>query len=155
MKNFIKYSLVVIVIAIAVVVAVHFIKIDYKNSSIEDMKTEMLQVQAKAKLEFEKYHINKDNGLKGEKIENSEYEIVEEGNFYKWTKETLEEVGLMQSLIKEDEYYLINYDTEEVIYVAEDEKHKLSEIEQEETQTDETIEEGETENDGEGEPETE
>ena len=115
----------------------------------------MLQIQAKAKLELEKYHLNKENGLKGEKIENAEFEITEEGNFYKWTKETLEEIGLMQTLIKEDEYYLINYDSEEVIYVTKNEKIKLSEIDKEEKTLNVIEEEGEQANDGEGEPEAE
>lgn len=135
MRNFIKYGLITLAITAAIIVAINFIKIDYKALTNEDIETEMLQIQAKAKVEFEKYHVDKENGLKGEKIDNSEYGIDEEGSFYKWTKDTLDEVGQTQSILKEGEYYLINYDTEEVIYSAgvklEDENvyYKLSEIE--------------------------
>ena len=136
MKHFIKYSLAVIFIIIIIVAAVHIIRNAYKTYTNEEIETEMLQVRAKAQLEFEKYHVDNENGLKGEKIENSEYGIEEEGNFFKWTKETLTELGLEQNLLKDGEYYIVNYDTEEVIYSTgikdEDGKeyHKLSEIEE-------------------------
>ncbi len=129
MKNFIKYTLVVIIIAALVAVATHFMKDEYAKNTNEDLKTEMLQVQAKVRLEFEKFHVNKENGLKGEKIENSEYGIEEDGEFYKWTREILEDEGIIQSKLKEDEFYIVNYNTEEVIFISNDGKFKLSEME--------------------------
>lgn len=118
MKNFIKYSIIVVILVLMVIGAVKFIKNDYRNYTKEDIKTDMLQVRAKARLEFEKYHVNNENGLIGEKIDNAEYGISEEGNFFKWTKDTLSKLGLSENLLKDDEYYIVNYDTEEVIYSA-------------------------------------
>lgn len=35
----------------------------------ENVKTDLLQIQAKAKIVYEKYHVDEANGLAGEKIE--------------------------------------------------------------------------------------
>ena len=35
----------------------------------ENVKTDLLQIQAKAKIIYEKYHVDEANGLAGEKIE--------------------------------------------------------------------------------------
>ena len=116
MRHFIKYTLAVVIIVAIIVTIVHFARTDYKNYTNEEIETEMLQIRAKARLEFEKYHIDNENGLIGEKIVNQEYGIEEEGNFFKWTKEILEKLGLTQNLLKDDEYYIVNYDTEDVIF---------------------------------------
>lgn len=175
MKGFLKWTFVVIILVVAITVAIHFAEDEIDKNTQEDIKTEMLQVQAKAKIVLERYHVNNENLLKGEKMEDASLEeafgITDIANFYKWTEEILKEEGIGEPVVDEGEYYLVNYDTEEVIYSAgiksEDGNvyYKLSEIkklnvqenqEPEEVQKiEETLEEGEVENDGEREPQTE
>ena len=110
----------VILLAIVIVIAIHFMQEEINKNQQEDIKTEMLQVQAKAKIVLEKYNVDNNNGLKGQKMEDKtlqeKYGIEQIENYYKWTKEILAELGLQETLLQEGEYYLVNYDTEEVIY---------------------------------------
>ncbi len=110
----------VILLAIVIVIAIHFMQEEINKNQQEDIKTEMLQVQAKAKIVLEKYNVDNNNGLKGQKMEDKtlqeKYGIEQIENYYKWTKEILAELGLQETILQEGEYYLVNYDTEEVIY---------------------------------------
>ena len=174
MKNLIKWIFIAILIFTCAGILFHFLKADVKKTNNENAETEMLQVQAKVEVEFEKYHVNNENGLKGEKLEEldraEEFGITDLTGYYKWTKEILDEVGLTQSSIKEGEYYLVNYDLNEVIYsegiTMEDGNvfYKLSDIEnskkanilEEQNEVQEQIqEEGENVNEGSGEEQAE
>lgn len=169
MKNFFKWSLIVVVLVIVVIAAIHFAEGEFDKNAKEDVKTEMLQVQAKSKIVLEKYHVDKENGLKGEKMEDAsleeQFNITDISKFYKWTKDTLQEEGIKEPVINENEYYLINYDTEEVVYSAgykaEDGNiyYKLSDIKNIKLEKEETIEKneeiGEVASDGEGDNKTE
>lgn len=121
-KSIIIWILSVVMIALLIIFAIHFLENMVTKESQKDIKTEMLQVQAKAKLVLENHHVNEANGLKGEKIEEEsllESFGVEKGEtYYKWTKDTLQEVGMKEMVLKQEDYYLVNYDTEEVIYSA-------------------------------------
>lgn len=161
MKGFIKWTIVVIILVAAIIFAIHFVEDEFDKHTQEDIKTEMLQVQGKAKIVLERYRVDNNNGLKGEKMEDLSLEeafgITEVTNFYKWSDEVLKEEGITQPILNSDEYYLVNYDTEEVVYSAgykaEDGKiyYKLSDIKNIDIQNEETHEKGEEENDGKGE----
>lgn len=128
----------VAILALVIVFATNYVQKEAKQRNSEDIKTEMLQVQAKAKVVLEKYHVDKNNGLKGEKMEDisleSLYNITNIGDYYKWDTDILNEVGFIETVLKEGDYYLVNYELEEVIYSlgykAEDGNtyYKLSEI---------------------------
>lgn len=118
--SLIIWILGVIVLAIIITSAIQYLVEEVDKKTGEDIKTEMLQVQAKAKIVLEKYHVDKNNGLKGEKQEDISleeiYGISNIGDYYKWNVDTLKEVGLQETILKEDGYYLVNYDTEEIVY---------------------------------------
>ena len=175
MKSIIKWIFLVAIFATIIVLGARTAKEEINKTEQEDEKTEMLIVQGKAKIVFENYHVNNDNGLKGEKMEDTsleeKYGISDIGNFYKWDKNTLIEQGVVEPILKEGEYYLVNYETEEVVYsegyIAEDGSvyYKLSDIKNaankatEEVQNEESQEtpkeEEVTQNDGEGTNKTE
>ncbi len=128
---------VVLIIAI-VIFGSRLFKEELKKENDEDIKTQMLQVQAKAKVIFEKYHVDNNNGLKGTQMTQDEmdekFNATEAEKYYKWNQEILNEIGLSDIQLEEGEYFLVNYETEEVIYslgltTKEDETYyKLSEI---------------------------
>lgn len=165
MKQTIKWAMIALALCALVIITERFIKDEVNKNIHEDIKTEMLQVQAKAKIILENYHVDNENGLEGEKMEDTsleeKFKISNISNYYKWTKETLGNIGLTDTLLKTDEYYLVNYEIEDVVYVTKngDEYYKLSEIkksdEQKENWEEENhttkIEEGENDKDeGEG-----
>ena len=111
----------IVVLTIIIVVVVNFIQNQVDKNTIETVETDMLRIQAKAKIVFEQYHIDKEKGLAGEKIEDiedyKEFGLEENQNYFKWGKNVLEEQNLNIDL-EENDYYIINYDSEEVIYSA-------------------------------------
>lgn len=110
---------VILLIAI-IVFAVNLLQNGLEQKNVEDIKTEMLKIQAKAKVVLEMYHVDNKNTLKGEKMSDASLEgvfgITEIANYYKWTIDTLKEVGIQNTLLQNDDYYLVNYDNEEVVY---------------------------------------
>ena len=103
----------------------------FAKTNIEDLNTDLLQVQAKVKVINEQSVVNDDEGLlKGEKLKDSQNEEVisilnnlkekeiikeDEENFdkyYVWNKALLEELGLTN--VKSD-ILVVNYATSEVI----------------------------------------
>ncbi len=163
MKSIIKWIFFAAIFITITVICFNFAKEEKFKTEQDDIKTEMLQVQGKAKITYENYHVNNENALKGQKMEDTTYEqlygISEISNYYKWDLDTLKEVGITDPILEEGEFYLINYDEEEVVYSkgynAEDGNtyYKLSDIKNigkvEETENQEVEEE--VPNDGEGE----
>ena len=103
------------------------------KNNIEDINTDLLQVQAKVKVIKEQSVINDDESiLKGEKIKDSQNEEVlnllnqlkdleiineEDENFdkyYVWDKSLLEELNLEMNLYGNDKI-VVNYETLEII----------------------------------------
>lgn len=103
----------------------------FAKTNIEDLNTDLLQVQAKVKVINEQSVVKNDEGLlKGEKLKDSQNEEVisilnnlkekeiikeDEENFdkyYVWNKALLEELGLTN--VKSD-ILVVNYATSEVI----------------------------------------
>ena len=163
MRNFFKWTLSVIILTMLVILAIHFVEGQVDKNVQEDIKTEMLQVQAKSKIVLEKHHVDSNNALIGEKMDDSlieeKYNITDIANYYKWTKEVLQEQGIKDSVINENDYYLINYETGEVVYSegykTEDGNvyYKLSEIK--ELNIENKQEAGEKQSDGERDSKTE
>jgi len=128
----------IVIIIIIIFFGVQFIKLQIDKNELETVSTNLLQIQGKARMIFEKYHINNENALVGEKqesiLELEQFGIEEGENYYKWNEEILNEQMLTDIALKEGEYYLVNYETEEVIfstgYKAKDGTiyYKLSEI---------------------------
>jgi hypothetical protein len=112
----------IVILGIIIVFTTNFMKIEVKKETKENVKTQMLQVQAKAKIVFETYHVDKENGLKGEKLQEGEdiekFQIPNSDleKYYKWNQDVLNEVGLGNIVLKDNAFFLINYETEEVIY---------------------------------------
>lgn len=137
-KSAIIWILGIAILIIGIVYAVQFLGGEVEKENQKTIKTEMLQVQAKAKIILEQHHVDSQKELKGEKMEDTSLEetfgITEISKYYKWSQDTLKEVGIKDMKLKEGEYYLVNYDTEEVVYSKgyQDEEgkqyYKLSEI---------------------------
>ena len=98
-----------------------------KSAKLQSINTNMLLIQAKAKVIFEESNFNKDETLlKGTKVsqitENQEVlkliseSIIEDvENSYVLSQEDLDEIGLYNIDIEDG--YIVNYQTEEIIYV--------------------------------------
>lgn len=116
----------------------------------ENASTNMLLIQAKAKVLNEKAGFSKDDSiLKGQKLSditgNEKIENLKNlgvinpseknyDNYYVWDKQTITDLEIGIEKMNSDEFYIVNYSTEEVIY-SEGYKHtdgktyyKLSEI---------------------------
>ncbi len=119
-KSLIKFIVIIAILMGIILWGIQIIVKEADKKELETIHTNMLQVQAKAKVVFEKYHVDNANGLKGRKIENnSELEsfgINDDGNYYVWDKEVLNDVGLIENPLGENDFYIINYDSEEVLF---------------------------------------
>lgn len=120
-----------IVIVLAIVGIGYLAKEEMNKEKIETYETDMLLIQGKAKVISQESAIQKkEELLKGKKLE----EHLEEGiikellekqvisqeevafsKYYMLEQVTLEEMGLENISLKEG-YYIVNYDTDEVIY---------------------------------------
>ncbi len=119
-KSLIKFIVIIAILMGIILWGIQIIVKEADKKELETIHTNMLQVQAKAKVVFEKYHVDNANGLKGRKIENnSELEsfgINDDGNYYVWDKEVLNDVGLIEIPLGENDFYIINYDSGEVLF---------------------------------------
>lgn len=129
--TFIATIFLVIVIAVLVFGVVYFVRIQYAKESLEDLKTDMLLVQAKVKTISSEYILEeKEDVLQGTKIsEMKENEAIqdflakdlfdaEEKNkkYYVWDQTTLQEQDLTQVNLEEGTYYIVEYTDNEVYY---------------------------------------
>lgn len=142
--------IVIIVLAILATVAVQEVGDILDQVNKETISTDMLLIQAKAKVLEEKSNFSNDESLlKGQKLSeatgNSKIDdlktkgVISEteeqySRYYIWDKQTIEELELSISDMKDTDFYIVNYATEDVIY-SEGYKHtdgntyyKLSEI---------------------------
>lgn len=141
--------LICIVLILAIVGGILYITNSLNQERIlENYQTEMLMLQSKVKiLSQESIMQKKDELLKGKKVsENLEDENIkqllenkiisqEEENFDKYyilDKANVEEMGL-SNIVIEDGFYIVNYDTDEIIYsngiiVRKETYYKLSQI---------------------------
>lgn len=140
----------IIIIAIIIALIVILINKNIEKGNIDNYQTDMLLIQGKIKVISQEATIQeKDELLKGRKIEENledeqikkllENKIIskEETSFsmyYILDKSNLEEMGL-QSLKLKEGYYLVNYNTDEIIYckgieINNNIYYKLSELKQ-------------------------
>lgn len=151
-----KKKIITLIILIVAVIALVLIIKGLTNTGmsilskadIQDINTEMLVIQAKAKVIAEQAIVDDDDDLlRGTKITDTDYETIEkikeEGiisedeenydSYYVWNQELLNELNINVKL-PENHYYIVNYETNEVIStkgykVIKDDKvyYKLSE----------------------------
>lgn len=128
--------LVITVIVLGILISVTFTQINslMKHVKLETVSTNLLLIQAKSKVIAEKANFSSDEALlKGEKVSeisgNTEIEALKtkgvisttEENYdqyYLWDIIVLNEVELEITEMDEKAIYLVNYETEEVIYSA-------------------------------------
>lgn len=119
-KSLIKFIIIISILVGIIVWGVQVILGELENKNLETIHTDMLLIQAKAKIVFETYHVDNNNGLQGQKIENNaeleQYGITDSTNYYIWNRDVLDNVGLKEIKLDEGDFYIVNYDTEEVIY---------------------------------------
>lgn len=123
--------LCIVIVLIAIISVVYYIGLKLQEEKMENYKTDMLLIQSKVKILSQESTIQKkEELLKGKKvIDNLEEGIVknllenkiisqEETSFQKYyilEKITLEEMGL-NTISLEEGCYVVNYDTDEIIY---------------------------------------
>lgn len=120
------------VIALLVFGVVYFVRMQYTKENFEDLKTNMLLVQAKVKKVEGEYTLSKkEEDLKGtpikemqddeiikEFIENSSINIDEkDAKYYVLKQEDLEELEVMIT-VPENAYYVVNYTNGEVMLTS-------------------------------------
>lgn len=141
----------IVIIILAIGSILYFAKEKTEEEIVQTYKTDMLLIQGKIKVLSQESTIQKNEELlKGRKIEDCleedeiktllEKQIIsqEEPDFSKYyvlESSHLEEMGLGSIQLKEG-YYLVNYDTDEIIYakgvkVGDKFYYKLSELKQE------------------------
>lgn len=144
----IKLIFMMILIIIIILSATVLGKKLWKESNTKDLKTDLLYIQAKCKVIYDKHILNEEEKLIGEKIseysENEEINnIISNGEWYKLNQENLKEIGAEH--LKEKDGYIVNYETEEVIYASgikegENTFYKLSDIIKTKKESEENIE---------------
>ncbi len=153
MKSQKGMSHIVLILAIAIILvlivcALFFSKTKLENEVLKMYETDMLLIQGKVKiLSKEAIVKGSDDELKGKKVEESlEDETIknllekgiiskEDQNFPKYyiiDRTTLDEMGLTDVKIR-DGFYIVNYNTDEIIYakgitIEKDTYYKLTEI---------------------------
>lgn len=150
----------ILIIIIIIVGIGYLVKTQIDKENIETYETDMLLIQGKVRVLSQEATIQKNEELlKGRKVEeNLETEEIkrllennvisqEETNFSKYyilEKVNLEEMGLNQINLQEG-YYIVNYDTDEIIYsngiqIDGNRYYKLSEIQEAQNRQEEILE---------------
>lgn len=146
----IKLIFTVIILVAIIVCAVFVAKRLWDDNSVTDIKTDLLYVQAKTKGIHDKSLVDSNQQLLGEEINEfvdnkTIHDIVsQEDKWYKLSQDDLNQMGLGN--LNAADGYIVNYETEEVIYVRgiEEDKqtyYKLSDVVEQEEQNEVKIEE--------------
>ena len=124
-------AILVVVIAVLVFAVIYYARIELAKESLEDLKTDMLLVQAKVKTIQGEYTLNnKEEELKGTKLSDmAENETIKnflqeqninpeekDKKYYVFDKGALEELGLNKVIIAENSYYIVEYTTNDIYY---------------------------------------
>lgn len=122
-------AVLIVVITALVFAVVYYARIAYAKTTLEDLKTNLLLVQAKVKNIAGQYTLEKkDEVLKGTKIaemkeqesikqviEKEKINIEEKGKkYYVLNQENLAEMDLENIALEENEYYVVEYTTYEI-----------------------------------------
>lgn len=96
-----------------------------KKSQLENLKTDMLLIQAKTKTALEEYNFSKDETkLIGTKLEEADTEkvsklnkagITDISNLYFLSQDDLNNMNLSDIRAKDGEYYFVKYDKENLV----------------------------------------
>ena len=164
--SMIALILIVVIITIAIVIGVKYIKGYIAKEKDDDIKTNMLLIQGKITEIANKHTVDEaENGLIGIKLnledENIEYNISDElketlknlqdADLYILTKEDLENLSVKNIEVNKDEFYIVDYNSEEVYYsLGINGQYKLTALESKE---DEKTEEQEASEEEQAEPE--
>ncbi len=131
--------IMIIVMLILVAVGVEFGMESIDKAKLEDIKTDMLSIKAKAKIVVEQYNYKEIDGLVGTQITNEDANKInvnissDAENFRKWSSSDLGDQGL--STIEGDKY-IVHYDIDnpnncEVYYLkGYNGKYSLSELQE-------------------------
>lgn len=122
----------VIILAILATIAVGEIGDMLNQVNKETISTDLLLIQAKAKVLNEKANFNDDESLlKGQKVSeingNADIENLKSkgilntseenyDKYYLWDKQTIDELEIGIEKMEDNTFYIVNYETEEVIY---------------------------------------
>lgn len=147
--TYLTLLIILVVLAVVIIAIVYFVKGAYQQETLEDRKTNMLLLQGKVTMLEEKVVAKKENAVYvGKKVaDNKENEKIKEllqkgiineeeenfENYYMLEKEDIESLGLSQLELKEEEAYVVNYKTGEVmmtepIIIENEEYYTLSSI---------------------------
>ena len=141
--SMIALILIITVIGIVVFMGVKYVRNYIENEKKEDIKTTMLLIQGKITEIANKHTVDEaENGLIGTKLnldsEDIEYNItddlkqvlvnLENADLYILSQDS--PLWIYKSKINKDEFYIVDYNSEEVIYsLGINGKYKLSELE--------------------------
>lgn len=129
--TFLSTAILVIVIALIAFATVYFVRIQTSKEKAEDIKTDMLLVQAKVKKISGDYTLNhKEEILIGTKLSDmQEDEIIKEflekslfdankkgKKYYVLNQQNLNDLELSKVILEENSYYIAEYTTGEVYY---------------------------------------
>ncbi len=125
-------AILVVVITALVFAIVYYARMQYAKERLENIKTDLLLVQAKVKTIQENYTLEKEKEdvLKGTKLadmqddkkieqflEQENIDVSEKNKkYYVLNKEDLEELDLKKVELDENSYYIVEYTTNEVYY---------------------------------------
>ena len=130
-------SLIILVLTVIILAIITSITIEeigglMRKVRLETIGTDLLLVQAKAKVIAEKASFNDDEALlKGQQLneitENDSIDSLKENGiiseeethydkYYVWNKQTIEELDLGITEMEDTDFFIVNYETEEVIY---------------------------------------
>lgn len=124
-------AVLVIVIAALVFAVVYYARIELAKQNLENIKTDMLLVQAKVKGVASNYTLDKkEEDFKGTKIaEMKEQESIKkfleatkidieekDKKYYALNEQNLAELNLNKLKLEENEYYIVEYTSNEVYY---------------------------------------
>ncbi len=129
--TFLSTAILVIVIALITFAVVYFARMQVNKEKTEDIKTDMLLVQAKVKTISGNYILEKkEDVLVGIKLSDmKEDEIIKEflekklfdpdeqnKKYYVLNQQNLNDLGLNKIILEENSYYIAEYTTGEVYY---------------------------------------
>lgn len=129
--SFLSTAILVVVIALIVCAAVYFIRMQVTKEKSEDIKTDMLLVEAKISKTSGDYTLEKkDEILVGTKLSEMKEEPVikefldkelfdpeeKDAKYYVLNQDNLNELGLEKVTIQEGSYYIVDYASSSVYY---------------------------------------
>ena len=129
-------TLIALVITIVIIIIITGVSLNiggqlFSNVNLKTLDTNMLLIQAKVKVISEKNNFDENTPLKGSKVADITNDedinklknegVIDESDanyqsYYLWNQDILNEEGLDSIKLKDNEKYIVNYKTEEIIY---------------------------------------